>query len=78
MIKVHDAIKVFNNRNKDRIIKHVFDSGSNYLIYAPGKLVTDDDSDPYFTMDKETGEIKHFSPISNMRTFISAMNNKLV
>ena len=76
MIGIDETIKIVNREYRDRIVKSIFVYGDNYLVYAPDKrLAGEDYSDPYFTVDRKSGEVRHFLPTRDISGFSRALRN---
>jgi len=79
MVQNVKMMEPFKNKNKDRIIKKIYNMNMNvYLIYAPLKNVSGTDyNGSYYIVDKKTGEWRSFNPSENFNLFDSALKNEI-
>ena len=76
-LSLKQAMKVLTDAMPDREIKGSFDQGPLFLFLAPSTEPLEGHLDPFFQVDKETGEFEDFSPTDydNSAEIITALLN---
>lgn len=77
--EVLEVIAAFKKSHDDLIVTSVIDyDNKSYVIEAVPDLEKTYYNDPYWTVDKNTHEIKEFNPSVDIEKFMEAVNRHLV
>lgn len=77
MSNVNEAIKSFIAKNPDRKVEEAYEHKELYLFIAPDKNAKGADySDPFFIVDKKTGQFQQFTPAANPKEYQKLINPK--
>lgn len=74
-----DAIKLVKKAEPDRTATAVCDYDPQfYIVTALADPKKPDDNDPFYKVNKKTGEVTWFTPAEDISKFGEAMNKRLV
>ncbi len=78
MINVKKAYNIFKLKYS-YVIEDIIDYDSDWYIFAVIKDKNNIDfNDPYYALNKSTGEIVNFSPADDMLKFVKALRTKKI
>lgn len=69
MFTVKEAINAFHEQKRDATVKDVRDYGDKYLFTA---FITDNDMDPFYLVDKRSGNISHYTIAEDLPKYYSS------
>lgn len=74
-----DALKTFRKQYPNLTVTEMLDYSRTYFLITAVKDVTKNDyNDPYYAVNKKTGQIMHYHPMSDLENFIDAKQNRVI
>lgn len=77
MINAEKAIALVHKKYPKRTAVQIIDySSKRFLVAAVENTETTDLDSPYFAVDKQTGEIRTYSPVDDLERFTAAIQTR--
>ncbi len=75
MLTIEEAMAALEEYAPGRTITEAFLYKDSYLLTAPRSTKDIDYGDPYYLVNKKTGQVRNFLPMSDLPGFFNAMTN---
>ena len=75
MLTIDESVIALKKFAPGRIITEAFLYKDSYLFTAPKSMEGIDYGDPYYLVDKKTGQVRNFLPMTDLSGFFNAMAN---
>lgn len=77
--KYEKLINGFKNHYKNLIVTSVIDYDDKYIIIEALENTNKKDyNDPYYAVEKKSGDVTHFSPAFDIDKFFDAVENRMI